>query len=150
MGAAQRSVEQVFSGGKLSDLDGNFVREAGTLEDTGCKGKVASVKHELGACGGCGLDAQAAEHGIGFPAAKQHDSFCANIGTEKGGGTARTEGTGSDLFGEDTRVGFVNFGRMLDCVGDVGGLGQRGPVDGQVSVLCGVDGCGWLGARCHV
>ena len=91
------------------------------------------------------MDAQVTEHGVGFPAAKQHDGLCANIGTEKGGGTARTEGAGSDLFGEDTRVGFVNFGHMLDCIGDVGGLGRHGLVDGQVLVMDGVHGRGGLG-----
>ena len=81
------------------------------------------------------MNAQVAEHGVGLLAAKQHDGFCADTGTEHDGGTARTEGAGSDLFGEDTSVGFVNFSRVLDRVRDVGGLGRRGSVDGQVSVL---------------
>ena len=71
----QSLVEQVFGGGKLGDFNGSFIREAGALEDTGCKGKVSSVKHELGVGGGCGLDAQVAEHGVGLPAAKQHDGL---------------------------------------------------------------------------
>ena len=122
-------------GGKLSDFDGGFVGEVGALEDTGREGEVSSAKRELGmGRGGC-LDAQVAERGVGLPAAKQRDGFCADIGTEQGGGTARTEGAGSDLFGEDTSVGFVNFSRVLDRVRDVGGLGRRGSVDGQVSVL---------------
>ena len=92
------SVEQVFGGGELGDFNGSFIREAGALEDTGCKGKVSSVKHELGVGGGGCLDAQAAEHGVGFPVAQQHDSFCADVVTEEGGGPARAQRTGGDLL----------------------------------------------------
>ena len=84
-------VEQVFGGGELGDFNGRFIGEAGALEDTGSEGEVSSIKHELGVGrGGC-LDAQVTEHGVGFPAAKQHDGFCADIGTEKGGRAARTQ-----------------------------------------------------------
>ena len=34
----------------------------------------------------------------------------------------------------------MHFSRVLDCIGDVGRLSRHGAVDGQVSVLCGVDG----------
>ena len=84
----QGSVEQVFGSGKLSNFKRSFVGEAGTLKDTGRESEVSSVKHELGGGrGGC-LDAQVTEHGVGFPASKQHDGFCADIGTEKGGAAA--------------------------------------------------------------
>ena len=88
---------------------------------------------------------QALEHGVAFPMAKQHDGFCADIGTEWGGRAVRSQGTGGDFCGEDARVGFMHFSRVLDRVGDACRLGRRGSVDGRVSVLCGVDGCGWLG-----
>ena len=86
--AAQSLVEQVFVGGKLSHFNLRFIGEAGALEDTGSEGEVASIKHELGVGGGSCLDAQAAEHGVRFPSAKQHDCFCADVGTEQGGGAA--------------------------------------------------------------
>ena len=44
----QRLIAQVFGGGKLSDFQRSFVREAGPLKDTGRESKVSSVKHELG------------------------------------------------------------------------------------------------------
>ena len=50
------------------------------------------------------LDAQAAEHGVRLPAAKQHDSFGSDVGTEQGGGAARTQGTGGDFLGEDAKA----------------------------------------------
>ena len=39
----------------------------------------------------------------------------------------------------------MQFGCVLDGIGDVGGFGWRGSVDGRVSVLDGVDGRGRLG-----
>ena len=126
----QGLVEQVFGGGELGDFDGGFVREASALEDTGREGKVSSVEHELGVGRGGGLDAQVAEHGVGFQAAKQHDCLCADVGTEQGCGTAWAQGLGGDFGGEDAGVDFVHHGRMLDDVGDVGRFGWRGPVDG--------------------
>ena len=87
--AVQRLGEQVFVGSEVGDFNGRFIGEAGALEDAGSEGKVSSIKHELGVGrGGC-LDAQATEHGVGFPAAKQHDGFCADIGTENGSCAAR-------------------------------------------------------------
>ena len=53
------------------------------------------------------MDAQVAEHGIRLPAAKQHDGLGANIGTEEGGRSARTEGARGDFRGEDTSARFV-------------------------------------------
>ena len=86
----QSLIEQVFVGGELGNLNGSFVREAGSFKDTGSEGKVASFKHELGV-GRCScLDAQVSEHGVRLPAAKQHDGFGADVGTEKGGRAART------------------------------------------------------------
>ena len=87
----QDSVAQVFGGGELGDLKRSFVGEAGMLEDTGRESKVSSVKHELGVGRGGGLDVQAAEHGNGLPAAKQHNGFCADIGTEQGGCAAQPQ-----------------------------------------------------------
>ena len=138
-------VMQVFGSGKLGYFKRSLVREAGPLEDTGRKSEVSSVKHELGLGRGGGLDAQVAEHGVRFPASKQHDGLCANVGTEQGGCPARTQRAGGDFGGEDARVGFVCFSRMLDGIGDVGRLGWRGLVDGWMLVLCSVDGCGGLG-----
>ena len=66
------------------------------------------------------MDAQASEHGGGFPAAKQHNCFGADVGTEQGDGAAWSQGPGGDLFSEDAGVGLVHLGRMLDSVGDAG------------------------------
>ena len=60
----QDSVEQVFGGGKLGDFKRSLIGEARTLQDTGCEGKVASIKHELGVGRGSGLDVQVSEHGV--------------------------------------------------------------------------------------
>ena len=71
----QHLVAQVSGSGEMANFKRGLVREAGTLEDTGREGKVSSVKHELGVGrGGC-LDAQVAKHGVGLPAAKQHNCF---------------------------------------------------------------------------
>ena len=91
------------------------------------------------------MDAEVAEHGIRFPVSKQHDGLCTNVGTEQGGGAARPQRLGGDFGGEDAGVNLVHASRMLDGVGDVGGLGRCGAVDGRVSVLCGVCVCGSLG-----
>ena len=107
-----RFVKQVFVGGQLGDFNGSFVGEAGTLEDTGRESEVSSVKHELGVTGGGDLDAEAVEHGIGFPASKQHDGLRADVGTEQGGCAAQPQRAGSDFGGEDTRVGFVCSSHM--------------------------------------
>ena len=87
----QSLVKQVFGGGELGNFKRSFIGEAGMLKDTGGESEVASVKHELGVSGGGGLDAQVSEHGVGFPVAKQHDGFCANIGTEQGSGAAQPQ-----------------------------------------------------------
>ena len=39
----------------------------------------------------------------------------------------------------------MHLGLVLDGVGDAGGLGRRGSVDGRMTVLNRVDGRGWLG-----
>ena len=71
------------------------------------------------------MDAQVTEHGVGFPAAKQHDGLGADVGTEQGGRAAWTQRTGGDLVGEDAGGGFVHLCRVLDGVGDAGGLCRR-------------------------
>ena len=44
------------------------------------EGVGAVVEHSLGKPRGHGLDAEVAEHGIGFPAAKEHDGVLVNVG----------------------------------------------------------------------
>ena len=69
------------------------------------------------------MDTQVAEHGVGLPAAKQHDGLSAYIGTEEGGRSARAEGACSDLSREDAGARFVQAGGVLEGVGDVGRFG---------------------------
>ena len=91
-----------------------------------------------------------AEHGVGFPASKQHCGLCDDVGTEQGGCTAWLQRAGGDFGGKNANVGFVCFGWALDGVGDVCGLGWREPVDGQVVIADSVNGCGWWLVRCLV
>ena len=96
------------------------------LKNTGSECEIASIKDELGVSGcGC-LDTQAEEHNIRFPAAKQHDGFGANVGTEEGSGAAQSELAGGDIGGRDAHGRFVSTARVLKGIGDVGGLAGVG------------------------
>lgn len=65
-------------------------------EGTGGEGVGAMVKHLLRKVVGVdvGLDAQVAEHGVGFPAAQQLDGVLVDVGAEESGGSAGAEAAG--------------------------------------------------------
>jgi hypothetical protein len=69
-----------------------------------------------------GLDAKVAQHGIGFPAAKEHDGVLVDIGAEQSGCSARAEGAGADELGVDAGASVACVGSMAQGVGDKGRL----------------------------
>lgn len=73
-------------------------------EGAGGEGVGAMVKHFLGKVRSVdvGLDAQIAEHGIGFPSAEEHDVVGINVGAEEGCSAARAEAASGHESGVDT------------------------------------------------
>lgn len=59
------------------------------------------VEHQLRKVGGVDvcLDAQVAEHGVGFPASKELDGVLVNPGAEEGSGSAGAEAAGRQKGG---------------------------------------------------
>ena len=57
----------------------------------GGEGKGPIIQHELGIVVGGGLNPQVAEHGVGFPVAKELDGVFVDPSTEKGGSAAGVE-----------------------------------------------------------
>ena len=64
------------------DLRGGFTWKGAISVGAGRKGEGAVVEHALGEGRGSCLDAEVTEHGVGFPAAKEHDGVCASVGAE--------------------------------------------------------------------
>ena len=103
------------------------------------------VEHGLGEGRGCCLDAQVPEHGVRFPAAKEHDGICAGVGTEEGGGSARPKRAGREERGGDAGLVFEGGSGVAESVGDEGAFGVV-PASGY-GVEVPVNRVGWLGAR---
>jgi hypothetical protein len=84
-----------------------------------------------------GLDAEIAQHGIRFPAAKEHDGVLVDIGTEQGCSSARAERTGADELGIDAGAAVAGNGGMAQGIGDESRF-DGGPVvdTGVVVVDC--------------
>ena len=84
------------------------------LEGGWNKGVGAMVQHLLGVVVGDGssLDAQVAEHGVGFSAAQELDSIFVDAGAEEGSGPSRAKGAGREKV--KGHAGFV-----LDGLGGV-------------------------------
>ena len=63
-----------------------------------CIGVGAIVKHALGECMGLshGLDTEASEHGIRFPAAQELNGVFVNLSAQEGGGTTWMEAASAD------------------------------------------------------
>lgn len=70
-------------------------------------GVFAAVKHHGGETlhNWLGLDMEVAKHGVAFPATNELDGVPIDVGTEKGHGTARTEGAGADVGRKETQFG---------------------------------------------
>ena len=71
-------------------LDGRRGLERGLSVTEGLRveGKVTVGKHLAREGLGHGLDAQVTQHGVGLPAAKEHDGVFIDIGTEECGGAS--------------------------------------------------------------
>ena len=84
------------------------------------------------------MDVEVAEHGVGFPTAKQLDGVLIHVGAEESSGSPRAEAARADeVWGNASR--FVQGGgRMSKGVGDV--LRFDGPLLTVVRVVC-TDGC---------
>ena len=133
-------VEEVSVCGEGCYFGRSFVGQASAVEDAGSEGEVSSIEHELGVGGGCCLDAQVTEHGVGFPAAKQHNSFCADVGTEEGGRAAGAEGARGDLLCEEARVALMQAGGVSESVGHVGGFDGVASSHRRMVIYNGVEG----------
>jgi len=61
-------------------------------EGAGGEGVGAMVQHPLGEVVGVdvSLDAEVAEHGVGFPPAEEHDDVGVDVGAKEGGGSPRS------------------------------------------------------------
>ena len=68
-----------------------LLRQATEGIGAGGEGKGPIIQHELGIVVGGGLNLQVAEHGVGFPAAKELDGVFVDPSTEEGGGTTGAE-----------------------------------------------------------
>ena len=90
----------------------------------GSEGEGAMVEHSLGVVGGLGvgLDAEVAEHCITFPAAEETDGIGVDVGTEKGGGSTRTQGAGREEEGIDAGGVGESSSTVAEGVGDMLGL----------------------------
>ena len=88
------------------------------------EGVGAMVEHQLGIVVGLssGLDAQVAEHGVGFPTAEELDSVFVNSSTEKSGSSTWAERTSANELGVNTSDVLEVLGRDPEGFGDVGGL----------------------------
>ena len=80
------------------------------------------------------VDVEVAEHGVGFPTAKQLDGVLIHVGAEESSGSPRAEAARADeVWGNASR--FVQGGgRMSKGVGDV--LRFDGPLLTVVRVVC--------------
>ena len=76
----------------------SFVWKAIISEGLGVKGVGTMVEHLLGIVElqGGSLNAEVAEHGIGFPSAQELDGVLVNAGAQKSSGAARMKGSGTD------------------------------------------------------
>jgi hypothetical protein len=58
------------------------------------------------------LDAEVAQHGIGFPAAQEHDGVLVDIGAEQSCSSPRAERAGADELGTDAGAAVAGVGGM--------------------------------------
>ena len=57
-----------------------------------------------------GLDMKVAQHLVGAPAADKTDDVGIDLGAKKGHGASRTKGAGTDVRGEETKLGGIESG----------------------------------------
>ena len=83
------------------------------------EGVVTVVQHALGVVvgQGGGLDAEVAEHGVGFPTAEQLDGVRVNASAEEGSGAAGPEGAGADEVGVDAGCVFDGVRSVAEGIG---------------------------------
>ena len=110
-------LENVEEGGRCFDRE----REL-RLFFVGARGEgvAAMVKHALGEVGGdsVGLDAEVAEHGIRFPAAKELDGILVDASAQEGRGSAGAEAAGTQEDWVDTCFVVDKGGSVPEGVGD--------------------------------
>ena len=96
------------------DCKGSLVRQVPSGKGLGMEGVGAMVQHLLSIVVGMrgGLDAQVAEHGIGFPSSEELDGVFVDASIEESSGTTRAQGAGTDHEGVDASGGF-DFGRRM-------------------------------------
>lgn len=134
-------VEDLGEGGR--SLDGK--RQVGGLgEGSRREGVGAMVEHllsEVGTVDVC-LDAQVAEHGVGFPAPKELDGVFVDVGTEERGSSTWAETAGGEQCRVDAGERSDGFGGVAESRGDLGA--SHSPAD-VFGVVVEADGCGRIG-----
>ena len=68
------------------------------------------------------MDAEIPEHGVGFPAAEQHDGVAVDVGTKEGSGSAWTERASADEVGVDSSDLLRAFSSVSEGCGDEAGF----------------------------
>ena len=88
----------------VSNVRWGLVRDVAVVIVGAVEGVGAMVEHLLGIVVQMGgsLNAQVAEHSVGFPAAQEHDGVLVDTSTEQGGGTTGAQRTSADFLGVDT------------------------------------------------
>ena len=81
------------SEGEAGNVSGGILGGRPSCTSGRCEGVGTMVEHELGTVVGMGsgLDAQVAEHGLGFPKSKELDGVRVHSGTEQGCGPTRPQ-----------------------------------------------------------
>ena len=104
------------------------------MVDARSESEGAVVEHQLGEIGGVdmGLDAEVAEHRIGFPAAEELDPGRVNVGAHEGGSAAGTERAGAEQFPVDAGSPLETLGTVSEAVGDDGAGHSAGSAGGIV------------------
>jgi hypothetical protein len=96
-----------------------------------------------------GLDADVAQHGIGFPATKEHDGVLVDIGAEQSGDSTWAERAGTDELGVDAGASVAGVGGMAQGVDDESWFDGGPVVDTGVVVVEHVEWSGWCGVVCE-
>ena len=113
------------------------------LEGCWNEGVGAMVQHLLGVVVGYrgGLDAEIAEHGVGFPATEELDGVLVNASAKEGGRSPWAKGAGRDEVEGHASVVFDGLGGVTEGVGDVSRRCSvpRSVVRVRIEIV--VDGC---------
>ena len=110
----------------VKDLDEGFRRLKGKRhvvvfsEGAGGEGVGAMVEHFLGKVRrvDVSLDAQVAEHGVGFPSSEEHDDVGINVGTEESCSATGAEAAGGHQGRVDPCLALQRSGTPAQAIGD--------------------------------